>query len=103
VPGALVRDEHPGVSVDRREAQAGQPELLASALGVVELGDGRAVEPYDPQRRVHRVTVLGVLYRDQRAVARQIADSRRLPVPVYLHRLAATGPNDVKRRALLVR
>ncbi len=95
-------DEQPGVAVDRREAQHLQAQLLGAALGVVQLGDRCAVRAEHAQRRVHGVTVLGVLDGDQGAVVREVADARRLAVPVDLGRVLALA-GQVDRRALLVR
>ncbi len=99
---ALVADEQAGVAVDRREAQDLQAQLLPAALGVVQLGDLAAVAAQDAQRRVHRVAVLGVLDRDQGAVVGEVADARRLAVPVDLRRGLARV-REVDGRTVLVR
>ncbi len=97
----LVPDEQPGVARHGREAQHLQAELLGAAAGVVQLGDRRAVGAHHAQRGVHRVPVLRVLHGDQRAVVGEVADARRLAVPVQLHRRLART-HQVDRRAVLV-
>ena len=103
-PSGRAADARRAAGCPRRPGRSRAPPGRArrAALGVVELRDRRAVHPQHPHRRVHRVTVLGVLDRDQRSVVREIADARRLAVPVDLDGVLA-GPADIDRRAVLVR
>ncbi len=97
-----MADEETRVAVDRGEAEDLQAQLLGAALGVVQVGDRRAVRAQDAQRGVHRVAVLRVLDGDQRTVVREVADAGRLAVPVDQRGLV-TGAGEVDRRTVLVR